>query len=56
MMLVIFLFMLISASVKVVPEYQQAVLFRLGRLRGRKDPVCSHNPYCRQDHARGSAR
>ncbi len=36
--LVIFLFMLISASVKVVPEYQRAVLFRLGRLRGPKGP------------------
>ena len=35
---VIFLIILLSAAIKVVPEYQRAVLFRLGRLRGPKGP------------------
>jgi len=32
------LFALISAAVKVVPEYQRGVIFRLGRLTGAKGP------------------
>lgn len=35
---VIFLLIVFSAAIKVVPEYQRAVLFRLGRLRGPKGP------------------
>ena len=34
----VFLFIVLSAAIRVVPEYQRAVLFRLGRLRGPKGP------------------
>ena len=34
----LFLVLLLGAAVKVVPEYQRAVVFRLGRLVGAKGP------------------
>ncbi|HEC81727.1 MAG TPA: slipin family protein [Thermoplasmatales archaeon] len=36
--IVIFLFMLLAAAVKIMPEYQRIVVFRLGRLLGIKGP------------------
>ncbi len=35
---VIFLLMLLSAAIKILPEYQRIVVFRLGRLIGIKGP------------------
>jgi regulator of protease activity HflC (stomatin/prohibitin superfamily) len=35
---VIVLFLLIRASVKIIPEYERAVIFRLGRVQGAKGP------------------
>jgi len=36
--LVIFLFILASASIKILREYERGVVFRLGRLIGAKGP------------------
>ncbi|MHB0981043.1 MAG: slipin family protein [Thermoleophilia bacterium] len=36
--IIVILLVLISATVKVVPEYQRGVIFRLGRLIGAKGP------------------
>src|SRR5680860_921723 len=36
--IVVVLVLIISAAVKVVPEYQRGVIFRLGRLIGAKGP------------------
>ncbi|MBC7294326.1 MAG: slipin family protein, partial [Thermoleophilia bacterium] len=35
---VIFLIIILSAAIKVFPEYQRGVIFRLGRLTGPKGP------------------
>src|SRR5512132_3692393 len=35
---IVLLIILVSASVKVVPEYQRGVIFRLGRVIGAKGP------------------
>jgi regulator of protease activity HflC (stomatin/prohibitin superfamily) len=32
---------LLSASVRIVNEYERGVIFRLGRVIGAKDPGCS---------------
>jgi regulator of protease activity HflC (stomatin/prohibitin superfamily) len=36
--LVIFLFILATASIKILREYERGVIFRLGRLIGAKGP------------------
>ena len=36
--LVIFLFILAAASIKILREYERGVIFRLGRLIGAKGP------------------
>jgi regulator of protease activity HflC (stomatin/prohibitin superfamily) len=36
--LVIFLFILVAASIKILREYERGVVFRLGRLIGAKGP------------------
>jgi regulator of protease activity HflC (stomatin/prohibitin superfamily) len=36
--LVIFLFILVAASIKILREYERGVIFRLGRLIGAKGP------------------
>ncbi|MBA7651128.1 hypothetical protein ES703_58943 [subsurface metagenome] len=36
--IVLALFILISSAVKIVPEYERGVLFRLGRLVGQRGP------------------
>ncbi|HDI23604.1 MAG TPA: slipin family protein, partial [Thermoplasmatales archaeon] len=35
---IIFLFILLASAIKILPEYQRIVVFRLGRLLGIKGP------------------
>ena len=36
--IIVFLLLILSASIKIMPEYQRIVIFRLGRLAGIKGP------------------
>ncbi|MFC1903395.1 SPFH domain-containing protein [Chloroflexota bacterium] len=36
--IVLFVFIILSMSIKIVPEYERGVLFRLGRLVGQRGP------------------
>ena len=37
----------VRASVKIVPEYERGVIFRLGRIQAAKGPrALLHNPLC----------
>ena len=46
--LAIILISLLAASIRLVKEYERAVIFRLGRLVGAKGPAFLRHPACHQ--------